>query len=98
MENIPEQDTGLAGTLHGTTSSRLHNTFTKREKASAKFWELEKRIKQDKKSPGVLIDMRRSTAINNIVNMVLDEVISLDDLEAFSDDLKEKVKFMVKKW
>lgn len=42
--------------------------------------------------------MRRSTAINNIVNMVLDEVISLDDLEAFSDDLKEKVKFMVKKW
>lgn len=68
------------------------------KKASAKFWELEKRIKQDKKSPGVLIDMRRSTAINNIVNMVLDEVISLDDLEAFSDDLKEKVKFMVKKW
>ena len=42
--------------------------------------------------------MRRSTAINNIVNMVLDEVISLDDLEAFSDDLKETVKFMVKKW
>lgn len=42
------------------------------KKASAKFWELEKRIKQDKKSPGVLIDMRRSTAINNIVNMVLD--------------------------
>lgn len=66
------------------------------KKASAKFWELEKRIKQDKKSPGVLIDMRRSTAINNIVNMVLDEVISLDDLEAFSDDLKEEVKFMVK--
>ena len=26
------------------------------KKASAKFWELEKRIKQDKKSPGVLID------------------------------------------
>lgn len=68
------------------------------KKASAKLWKLEKRIKQDKKSPGVLIDMRRSTAINNIVNMVLDEVISLDDLEAFSDDLKEAVKFMVKKW
>lgn len=64
------------------------------KKASAKFWELEKRIKQDKKSPGVLIDMRRSTAINNIVNMVLDEVISFDDLEDFSDDLKEAVKFI----
>lgn len=66
--------------------------------ASAKFWELEKRIKQDKKSAGVIIDMRRSTAINNIVNLVLDEVISLDDLEEFSDDLKEAVKYMVEKW
>lgn len=66
--------------------------------ASTKFWELEKRIKQDKKSPGVIIDMRRSTAINNIVSLVLDEVISLDDLEEFSDDLKEAVKYIVEKW
>lgn len=48
---------------------------------------MEKCIKQDKKPPGVIIDMRRSTAINNIVNLVLDEVISLDDLEEFSADL-----------
>lgn len=66
--------------------------------ASAKFWELEKRIKQDKKSPGVIIGMRRSTAINNIICLVLDEVISLDDLEEFSDDLQEAVKYMVDKW
>lgn len=66
--------------------------------ASAKFWELEKRIKQDKKSPGVIIDMRRSTAINNIICLVLDEVISLDDLEEFSDDLQEAVKYIVDKW
>ena len=42
--------------------------------------------------------MRRSTAINNIVNLVLDEVISLDDLKEFSDDLKEAVKYIVEKW
>ena len=66
--------------------------------ASTKLGELEKRIKQDKKSPGVIIDMRRSTAINNIVNLVLDEVISLDDLEEFSDDLKEAVKYIIRKW
>lgn len=68
------------------------------KKASGKFWELEKRIKEDKKSPGVIIDMRRSTAINNIINLVLDDVISLDDLEEFSDDLKETVKFIVNKY
>ena len=42
--------------------------------------------------------MRRSTAINNIVNWVLDDVISLDELDDFSDDLKEVVKFFVEKW
>lgn len=66
--------------------------------ASAKFWELEKRIKEDKKSPGVIIDMRRSTAIRNIICLVSDKVISLEDLEEFSDDLKEAVKFIVEKW
>ena len=66
--------------------------------ASSKFWELEKRIKQDKKSPGVLIEMRRSTAINNIINMVLDEVISMEDLDEFSDELKETVKHIVEKY
>lgn len=30
--------------------------------------------------------------------MVLDEVISFDDLEDFSDDLKEAVKFIAEKW
>lgn len=62
--------------------------------ASEKFWELDKRIRKDKKSPGVLIEMRRSTAIDNIVYLVLSGVISLDSLEEFSNDLKETVKLM----
>ena len=31
--------------------------------ASDKFWELEKRIKQDKKHPGVIMEMQKSEAI-----------------------------------
>ena len=34
--------------------------------ASDHFWELEKRIKQDKKNPGVLIELRKSEAIWDI--------------------------------
>lgn len=68
------------------------------KKASGKFWELEKRIKEDKKSLGVIIDIRRSTAINNIVNLVLDDAISMDDLEEFSVDLQETVKLIVDKY
>lgn len=81
-----------------TYMERLANEYItllqSEQKASKKFWELEKRIKEDKKSPGVIIDMRRSTAINNIENLLLDEVISLDDLKEFSDDLQEAVKII----
>lgn len=73
--------------------------FLKSEKkASDKFWELEKRINQDKKCPGVLIEFRKSSAIYDIVRLIGDKVISLNDLEEFSDDLKEAVKFMVDRW
>lgn len=73
--------------------------FLRSEKPdSGKFGELEKRIKQDKKYPGVLIEMRKSTAIYDIARLISDDVIPLDDLEEFSDDLKEAVKFIGEQW
>lgn len=65
------------------------------QSASDKFWELEKRIKQDKKCPGVLTEMRKSSAIYDIARLIGDDVILLDDLDEFSDDLKESVKFLI---
>ena len=41
--------------------------------ASNHFWELEKRIKQDKKHPGVLIELRKSTALWDIAYFVRDK-------------------------
>ena len=43
--------------------------------ASDHFWTLEKRIRQDKKNPGVLIELRKSTAIWDIAYLVGDGVI-----------------------
>jgi len=64
-------------------------------KASDHFWELEKRIRQDKKHPGVLIELRRSTAIWDIALYVRDEVITMDELEGFSEDLIDAVKLIL---
>ncbi len=73
-------------------------TFLSSEQpASDKFWGLEKRIKQDKKCPGVLVEMSKSSVIYDIVRLIGDNVISWDDLEEFSDDLKETVKFMIER-
>lgn len=63
--------------------------------ASDKFWKLEKRIKKDKKSSGVILQMSKSEAIWNIAYMIKLKVIALEDLEDFSDNLKEAVTLML---
>lgn len=60
--------------------------------ASDHFWELEKRIKQDKKHPGVLIKLRKSV---DIAYFVRDKVITMNELEGFSEDLIDAVKLIL---
>lgn len=60
--------------------------------ASEKFWELEKRIKEDKRHPGVIMEMRKSEAIWDIVRLIRLKVIVYDDLSDFSDELQQEVK------
>lgn len=55
--------------------------------ASNKFWKLEKKIKEDKKNPGVQLELRKSEAVWDIVMMLRDEVITRDALAGFSEDL-----------
>ena len=62
--------------------------------ASEKFWELEKRIKNDRHHPGVIIEMSKSSAIFNIVRLIKLDVITYDDLSDFSDDLQQVVKVL----
>lgn len=63
--------------------------------ASEKFWELEDRIFKDKRSVGVAIDMRRSRMITNILSLLDDEVIQMEDLKEFSDELQECINFFI---
>ena len=59
--------------------------------ASDHFWELEKRIKNDKKHPGVMLEMRKSEAIWDIAIFIKKNVITLNDLEGFSQELIDSV-------
>ncbi len=65
------------------------------KKASDIFWELEARLKADKRKPGVIIEMKRSSMLHNIVNLINDGVITEEDLSGFSDDLREVVQMMI---
>lgn len=57
--------------------------------ASSRFWALEERINRDKLSSGVIAnDIRRSTMHREIANLLIDNVITLNDLDGFTEDTK----------
>ena len=64
--------------------------------ASDKFWALEKRIREDQQHVGVVARMSRSNMYTNLLALLQDGVITLDDLEGFSDDLRERFAFVMR--
>ena len=66
------------------------------EPASKKFWDLEKRIREDKRMPGVLLELRRSEVGWDLVRLLGDGVITESDLEGFSGELKDNVIHLAK--
>ena len=60
--------------------------------ASEKSWELEKRIKEDKIHPGVIMELKKSEVIWDIARLIRLKVITYDDLSDFCDELQLEVK------
>ena len=65
------------------------------EPASTKFWELEKKIKRDRKNPGVLIELSKQNMPFDLIRLIHEGVITVDYLEGFSDELKETVNYLI---
>ena len=63
--------------------------------ASDNFWELEERIRKDKKNVGVSLRLSRSNMFYNILELIRNEVITVDDISEFSDELKEDIDFIL---
>ena len=58
--------------------------------ASEKFWALDKRIRADRKRLGVCVDeVSRSKLQNILTGLIIENVISEDDLYDFSEELRE---------
>ena len=66
------------------------------EQASEKFWALDERIKRDKRNPGVLLhDVKRSNMDIHLLQLLRYEVIRLEDLNGFSEELREKLSWIM---
>ena len=59
--------------------------------ASERFWQLERRIRKDKRDAGVSVEMRRSRMVGNIEQLLAEGAITPEDLEGFSDTLKAEI-------
>ena len=68
--------------------------LSRKADGSEKWWTLEKRIKQDRKSPGVIVELRKSKVPWILLNLLHDRVITPEDLKGFSDELVERVLWM----
>lgn len=66
------------------------------EPASKKFWALDKRIREDKRMPGVQLELEKSQVGWDLIRLLRDGVIIDSDLEGFSKDLKDTVLHLVK--
>lgn len=64
--------------------------------ASERFWELEEHINRDKRCSGVMVnDIRRSTMRREIANLLIDSVITLNDLDGFTEDIKSYAQYWI---
>lgn len=68
--------------------------LTSDKNASDRFWAIFDRIKVDGTKTGVIARNARSSMISNIVNLLQEGAITDKDLEGFSDELIERVKFI----
>lgn len=57
--------------------------------ASDRFWALENRLRRDVRHTGVRAEMRRSRMHQNIARLLNEGSITVEDLEDFTDEIKE---------
>ena len=64
--------------------------------ASEKFLELERRMREDKRRGGVVMRMSRSNMELNLLSLLSDGVISIAELDGFSEGLREKLALVLR--
>ena len=91
-KKLPEWQEKHMETLIGEYAALLAGSGA----ASDKFRALEKRINADKRQTGVVARMSRSNMHLNLIQLLAEGVITLDDLDGFSDDLRGQMAFLMR--
>ena len=61
---------------------------------SDRFWALERRVNADRNAAGVIVEMKRSRLTSNLAQLLREGAITEDDLDGFSDSLRETLSYV----
>ena len=64
---------------------------------SERFWTLNNRIQEDRRRPGVQIELRKQSAVFELARLIADGAVSLDELDGFSEELQNMVRILCKR-
>lgn len=106
MKNISKSDWQLFNKLLPEWQERYMNRLNQEYKrildgdgsAANKFWKLEKQIKADRKSPGVLVEVSKRSMFQILLQLISEKVITDEDLNGFSEELRDGINDVVKRF
>ena len=88
----------MARKIYWKIEWRIYNILSGEGNPAEKFWMMENRIKNDKKSCGVSIEINKNNLPFDLVSLIKDNVISVEDIKIFSEEIQEKVNFILNLW
>ncbi|MGI1803266.1 multidrug transporter [Limosilactobacillus reuteri] len=106
MNDISKSDWQLFNKLLPKWQERYMNRLNQEYKKilesdslpSNKFWKLEKRIKADRKSPGVIVEVSKSSMFQTLLELMSENVITDEDLSGFSKELRDDINTVIKRF
>lgn len=106
MNNISKSDWQLYNKLLPKWQERYMNRLNQEYKRildsdgspANKFWKLEKRIKADRKSPGVIVEVSKSSMFQTLLELMSENVIIDEDLSGFSKELRDDINTVIKRF
>ena len=61
---------------------------------SERFWTLNKRIREDRRKPGVQLELRKQNVVFDLAHLIADGAVLLDELDGFSEELQNMVRVL----
>lgn len=64
---------------------------------SERFWMLNQRIRDDRRKPGVQLELHKQRITFDLANLIADSAISLNELCGFSEEIQDTVRLLHKR-